>query len=381
MSSSPKIRVGIIGLSASATTSWAANSHLPYLSKPSSPYTITALCNSSVSAAEAAVKAFYLPPTTKAHGDPKSIAEDPDVDFVVCCTRVDKHFDTILPSLKAGKDVFVEWPLVANVEQATILANIAKEKKTKTVVGLQGWFTPIAAKVMELLDAGRIGKVLGSDVRGHGGIADRSSLPEGLSYFAEKAVGGNIITIGMGHMIDSVHRVLGEFDTFHAQSSIQRPEVILKDPKTKEVTGSITSDVPDIASVHGPLEESSRVKAGALLTVMLRKGSAFKGTPSFVWTITGEKGELRIVSPESTSIQAFVDLQTVSIEVEDFGTDKVEKLGLEWDDDVKDLPGPAKNMATLYKTFAAGKEGQYPSIPHAAARIEEMAVIVDSGGR
>ena len=62
------IRVGLIGLSASAKTSWAANAHLPYLMSSQSKYTITALCNSSIVAAKAAIEAFDLPASTKAYG-------------------------------------------------------------------------------------------------------------------------------------------------------------------------------------------------------------------------------------------------------------------------------------------------------------------------
>lgn len=59
------IRVAIIGLSASAATSWAAEGHLPYLlllPRARAHYEIVALLNSSVQAAEAARAHFRLPP-------------------------------------------------------------------------------------------------------------------------------------------------------------------------------------------------------------------------------------------------------------------------------------------------------------------------------
>ena len=72
------LRIGMIGLSASATTSWAANAHLPYL-KATQKYAITALCNSSVAAAKSAIKAFDLPAGTKAYGNPNDLADDDEV--------------------------------------------------------------------------------------------------------------------------------------------------------------------------------------------------------------------------------------------------------------------------------------------------------------
>ena len=73
------IRVGLIGLSANAKTSWASSAHLPYLQSSESKYTITALCNSSVSAAQSAIEAYNLPASTKAYGNPQDLAEDSEV--------------------------------------------------------------------------------------------------------------------------------------------------------------------------------------------------------------------------------------------------------------------------------------------------------------
>ena len=73
------IRVGIIGLSARAKTSWASAAHLPYLQTSGGKYVITALCNSSVLAAESAIEAYNLPASIKAYGDPQDLAHDPEV--------------------------------------------------------------------------------------------------------------------------------------------------------------------------------------------------------------------------------------------------------------------------------------------------------------
>lgn len=73
------IRVGIIGLSKNAKTSWASKAHLPYLLASNGKYEIKALCNSSVDSAKEAIKVYKLPPSTKAYGDPHDIANDPEV--------------------------------------------------------------------------------------------------------------------------------------------------------------------------------------------------------------------------------------------------------------------------------------------------------------
>lgn len=193
------IRVGIIGLSTSAKTSWASSAHLPYLKAATEKYLITALCNTSIASAQNAISAYDLPPTTKAYGDPHDLAKDPEVDLVVCSTRVDLHHSTIRPSIEAGKDVYVEWPLASNTEQARDLADLTRQKGVRSLIGLQCRESPIIAKLKSLLATGKIGKVLSSSVVASGGSRLRDSLPEGLKYFTDKEVGGNLVTIGYGH--------------------------------------------------------------------------------------------------------------------------------------------------------------------------------------
>jgi len=201
MSSTAPIRVAIIGLSSSAKTAWASRAHLPYLLSPlgRSKYQIVALLNSSIPAARAAIAAYDLPDTTRAYGDPAALAADGEVDLVVCTTRVDKHYETVLDSVKAGKDVFVEWPLAHDAQHARELAELAHKAGGRSVVGAQGVRAPVALKLRALLEEGKIGRVVSAELRVFGGLNDRVKTPEGLGYFTERKVGGNIYTIGFAH--------------------------------------------------------------------------------------------------------------------------------------------------------------------------------------
>lgn len=192
------IRLAIIGLSSTATTSWASSAHLPYLLSPRgrARYTITALCNSSLAAAKTAIAAFGLDPaTTTPYGDAAALAAAPDVDLVVVATRVDTHFALAAPSVAAGKAVYVEWPLTHDVQSSRELAALG----TRGMVGLQGRLAPVLVRIRKLLRGGELGKVLSSEVRAFGGTMDREMVAEGLSYFAERKVGGNVVMIGFAH--------------------------------------------------------------------------------------------------------------------------------------------------------------------------------------
>ena len=291
------------------------------------------------------------------------------VDLVVCTTRVDIHYDTIKPSLLKGKDIYCEWPLASNVEAAEELDALAKEKNCRTIIGLQGELSPVILKVKSLIEQeNKIGKVLSSSVNAAGGTRMRDSMIEGLKYFTRKAVGGNVVTIGFGHMIDFVMLVLGELSSFRSQLSIQRPQVpiIGSDGTIHEIA---STDVADHIMLQGVSD------SGAPLSVTFRRGPPFKGTPGFMWSIHGEKGEIRITTT-GPGLQANDD--ETNITIDNFDQEEIEIV--EWDQHFEHLPRPARNVAAMYEAFANGTK--YPGFGHAVLRhrhIEEVYRSAEEG--
>ncbi|KAL4934828.1 hypothetical protein BDV06DRAFT_208198, partial [Aspergillus oleicola] len=257
------LRTALLGLSSTSTTSWASSAHLPALLSPTgrSLFNIVALCNSSVEAAKSAIATYNLGSQVKAYANPEDLADDSEIDFVICVTRVDVHKSTILPSLEKRKGVFVEWPVASNLRDIEELVSVTNANKASgdgkdngvVAVGLQGRFAPPVLKVKETLQSGAIGKLLSSEVRMSGGTIDREFLPPGLKYFAERGVGGNVVSIGFAHVIDFIQSVVGDIipgsEDVHFQ--LQRPNVRVRDPKSREIVGMVTSDVPDFVSLHG----------------------------------------------------------------------------------------------------------------------------------
>jgi predicted dehydrogenase len=355
------IRVALIGLSSSAKTSWAAEAHLPYLlsSRGKSHYEIVALLNSSVASAKAAIAEFSLPSTVKAYGDPSALAADPDIDLVVCNTRVDVHFPTTFPAIKAGKAAFIEWPLAENLEKGLELTG--GKRLDNSIIGVQGRVTPILNKIREVMASGRIGRVLSSDVRAFGNLNRRNGFSEGLSYFAQRKIGGNPITIAFTHMIDYVHTALGEFDTFQARAQIQRPNIsVFKKDGTQQ---PISTDVPDFVSIHGPLKaKDSQVVEGATLAITFRGGPAFKGKPAFQWSINGEKGEMLVTSPSGPFLHSDSYNKPIQIQIHDHETDEVDEVAWDWEEWQEELPIRARNIGGLYERYASWIESGKPDV-------------------
>jgi len=195
------IRVRIIGIGKRsnhlAPGAWGSRAHLPtFLS--SLRYEIVALANSSIESAKASIIFYKLGPDVKAYGTPQDLANDPSVDLVVCTVVVTKHYELAKPSLLAGKAVFVEWPLAATTAQAKELTEIARSKKVKTIIGTQARAWPLVVKLKELIDSGKIGKVLSSTATG-AITGFPSKWPVDAKCYIDINSGGNVLTIHYGH--------------------------------------------------------------------------------------------------------------------------------------------------------------------------------------
>lgn len=387
------IRVAIIGLSASAITSWAAEGHLPYLLLPRAKehYEIVALLNSSVQAAEAARAHFHLPASVRAHGDPAALAADDGVDLVVCCTRVDTHASLVRPSLEAGKAAFVEWPIASGYASALTLGDLPGS--ARSIAGLQGRVCQPVLRLKELVGSGRVGRVLSSEARVFANILPRDALPEGMAYFTDRSMGGNPLTITYGHVIDYIHDVLGEWEGGGAASTmqVQRPLVKILGADGAPAR-TVRSDVPDFLAVNGRLTRGKKnvVVEGASLAVTFRLGPPFKGQPAFVWSINGEKGEILLTSPSGPYIFSGDSYgEPVKIQVHDHETDEVEDVEVGWKDWQEELPLRARATGEIYERFAkwwdSGASGEpdelleaeaFPTFAHSLERMKEFDTLL-----
>ena len=151
------IRLGVIGLSTS-DKGWAGTLLAPLF--PGTPlaakYSITALCTTSAASATAAAEKYagvFRHPVRHYYGPEgaKAIANDPNVDVVAVVVNVGDHRSAVLPALERGKDVFVEWPLGKNVKETLEIAELARKKGVRTMVGAQGIQSPVVRKVSDIL--------------------------------------------------------------------------------------------------------------------------------------------------------------------------------------------------------------------------------------
>jgi len=82
-----------------------------------------------------------------------------EVAGVVIATPAETHYDFARQALEAGKDVFVEKPLALTYEQGADLVRLAEENKRVLMVGHVLEYHPAVQKLLELVEAGELGRV------------------------------------------------------------------------------------------------------------------------------------------------------------------------------------------------------------------------------
>src|SRR2546425_5260641 len=216
-----KLGVGIIGVS--PTRGWAATAHIPAL-RALPNYEIRALSAQSAESARALGEAFGV---SAVFSDPEQLVTQPDIDVVAVTVKVPHHRELVDAALAAGKAVYCEWPLGRDLESARPMAALAAKQGVRTVVGLQARQAPAIAFVQELLRDGYVGEVLSTTMVGlsiPGDVVVRAN-----GYMLDKANGANLLTIPVGHSVDILNYVLGEFADLSAVSDLRRPLITIEE--------------------------------------------------------------------------------------------------------------------------------------------------------
>src|SRR6184192_888759 len=219
--------VGIIGVN--PDRGWAATAHIPAL-RALPNYEIRALSAHSPESARAAGEAFGVGAVFSHH---EQLVAQPDVDVVAVTVKVPHHRELVSAALAAGKAVYCEWPLGRDLDEARAMAALAAEKGARTVVGLQARQAPAIEFVRDLLRDGYVGQVLSTTLVGLSVPGDVVVKPN--AYMLDKNNGANLLTIALGHSLDTLNYVLGEFADLWAVSAIRRPLITAEQTRERIV--------------------------------------------------------------------------------------------------------------------------------------------------
>ena len=98
-------------------------------------------------------------PTIEVTGNIERIVNDPTIDGVVIATPPATHYDIARQAVEAGKDVFVEKPMVLNIKDGERLVRMAEEKGRIMMVGHLMEYHPALLKLKKYIDDGALGEV------------------------------------------------------------------------------------------------------------------------------------------------------------------------------------------------------------------------------
>ena len=331
-----KLRVGIVGATVTPGGSgWGANAHVPAL-KVLPDYELKAVCTAHEDTAKASAAAFGA---ELAFHDINQMVAHPDIDLVVVSVRVPIHYQVVMPALRAGKPVFCEWPLGANLAEAKEMADLARQRSLRTFVGLQARSDPTLLYARELVEQGYLGELLTANLSAIGQAQlDRGP---GRIWQGNRAAGANTLTIAGGHAIDAMCFVLGEFAEVSARVATQ-----IKEWRLIDTGETVPVDAPDAISVAG------RLVNGAEVAVQV---AAVPSNPSgFRLEMFGRDGALTVTAGGSANIgpsRLFGAQGTKSLEL----MPVPDRFTLAPEDTP---PGPPRNVGQAYARMADAYEAR-----------------------
>src|SRR6266849_6302571 len=352
--SEPRLGVGIIGVS--PVRGWAAIAHIPAL-RALPNYEIRAVSAHSAESARAAGRVFGV---SAVFTDPEDLVSQSDIDVVAVTVKVPHHRELVSAALAAGKAVYCEWPLGRDLDDARAMAALASEQGVRTVVGLQARQAPAIEFVQELLRDGYVGEVLSTTMVGLSVPGDVVVKPN--AYMLDKTNGANLLTIALGHCLDTLNYVLGEFDNLWAVSDVRRPLISI------EGTGEqIVKTAADQIALIGKLT------SGATASVHIREAVA--GGTGFLWEINGTDGTLRI-----TADAALPEIYPLTVAGARGRNEPAElavpaALAEKWPALMSLQGAPAFNVGRAYAAFAADIDHGTHTVPDFVDAVRRHEVI------
>src|SRR5207253_29421 len=181
-------------------------------------FEITALSTSRRESADAASKLFGVSTDFDNHQD---LVSNPSVDVVAITVKVPYHLELATAALEAGKAVYCEWPLGNGLEEAEMLAALARRSGVLAVTGLQARSAPSVAYVRDLIQRGYVGEVLSTTLVGSA-MGWGPSVEPFNAYLNDRKYGATMLSIAVGHATDALCYCLGELTELSATMTVRR---------------------------------------------------------------------------------------------------------------------------------------------------------------
>lgn len=219
-----EIRVGIIGFGFMGKTHTYGYKTIPlYYSNLPFKIKLVGVCDSIPEVAEKAKETLGFEFATS---NPDEIFNRKDIDVINVCTPNIYHKDAVVNALKAGKNVYCDKPLAASYEETREITDMLGNYNVTTQMALQYRFFPATMRAKELIDEGKIGKIMSFRACYlHSGSVDPKKP---IGWKQDKKFGGGGVLFDLGsHVLDLIYSLLGEYASVFARTEViypQRPD-------------------------------------------------------------------------------------------------------------------------------------------------------------
>lgn len=231
------LRVGVIGCGAIAQ-----RRHLPEYSKRED-VEIVAVSDFNLERAKEVAQKFGVKYAYQTH---QELIANPDIDAISVCAPNYLHASITLEAIHAGKHVLCEKPMATSLEDAQMMQDAANNKNVRLMIGHSQRFMPVHMKAKEILDTGKLGRVLSfQTIFGHSG-PENWSVDGSKSWFfnQNEAFAGVLGDLGVHKadlirwlLSDEIIEVSGMYGTLYKKTNVDDHAVLA----VKMATGAIGS--------------------------------------------------------------------------------------------------------------------------------------------
>ncbi len=216
--------------------------------------------------------ASYAVPT--AHGDYRSLVEDPDVDVVYVASPHALHREHVLMALDAGKAVLCEKALTLTADEAAELVAVARERQLFLMEAMWMRCIPLVRRLQQLVASGAIGTV--QQVRADLGF--RVERPPTDRLLDPALGGGALLDMGV-YPLTFAHLFLGEPSHVAASATLSESGIDLNVGIVQSYASGAVAALTASMTGHSPRNATIATDRG-----LLELPSGFHHPTSATWT-------------------------------------------------------------------------------------------------
>lgn len=215
-----ELKIGLLGFGAMGKVhSYAVSNMKYYYSDLPFDAKILGVCTTSKDKSLSVAEGFGF---ELAADNEDALINNPDVDIIDVCTPNIYHYTTLKKAIAAGKHVYCEKPLCVTADEANEIAELAKGSGLICNIVFNNRFIAPIMRAKQLIDEGRIGRVLSFSAEYLHNSCTDTERPAGWKQNGDICGGGVLFDLG-SHVIDLIYFLCGEFASVGGTSQIAYP--------------------------------------------------------------------------------------------------------------------------------------------------------------